>query len=386
MIGTPEYIGHMNRRLILSYLQKNGPQTRKAISSVLGLSFPSVSANIDALMEKNLVHAHQQGLSSASSGRKPMVFEFNANWGNIVSIDIGRRRIRLLLSNALGHLLHAAEFTPDASGQDIILQIQQQYLLLLRSAQVEASQVKHVSFSVPGLVSRDSGQLMLAPFIHESLRNTRIDLYWADTFKVRTSIQNNVNLAAIAERWQGAGQGYANIAYIEIAMGVGSALIINGEMVTGHHGAAGEIAYMLPGTEHRRDHFEEEGALEDILSAYSVEQRMRELAPGQQISARDLFEEGAERTFHALLGEVRKHLAMTLVNISALVDPEILIVGGGFGKALATHFPEFFEGMLRNHLPFPPRLVPAALDGNASAVGGLAFALRLLHDEPGYYE
>jgi predicted NBD/HSP70 family sugar kinase len=72
---------------------------------------------------------------------------------------------------------------------------------------------------------------------------------------------------------------------------------------------------------------------------------------------------------------------MTLVNLTAVINPELIIVGGGLGVALLRHDRGYFTEFLRAHVPYVPKLVEPLLDENAALLGAAAYALRLIHDE-----
>jgi len=381
MAGTPELIGGMNRQLILSHLQKQGPSTRGDLSRALGLSFPSVSANLETLLQRGMVTTRVLE-SAPGGGRRPAQYAYNAQWGNISAVDLGRHRVRLMVCDALGNRLASGAFIPEEGAVPVPEQVLSRFLALLEEAGVPRDKVKLVSFGIPGLLDPETGHQVFAPFLHPSLRRHRMDLYFEEKLGLKTCIQNSVNLAAIAEKWQGAGVNRRNIVYVDLAVGLGSALILNGDLYDGHSGAAGEIGYMLPGVAHRRKAFEEEGVLEKFLSAYELQRKIAGRSPGGTVEG---LIAGEDAALAPLLEELKAHYAMTLVNLAAVVNPEVIISGGGVGKALATLHGDFLEAALKAHVPYPPRLLPAQLDGNASVLGAVAYALRLLHNDASHY-
>lgn len=381
MAGKPELIGGMNRQLILSHLQKQGPGTRGDLSRALGLSFPAVSANLETLLQRGMVTSRV--LSSApGGGRRPTLYAYNPQWGNIAAVDLGRHRVRLMACDALGNRLAADAFIPEEGAQPVPEQILARFLALLGDAGVPLNKVKLVSFGIPGLLDPETGRQVFAPFLHPTLREHRMDLYFREKLGLSTCIQNSVNLAAIAEKWQGAGMNCRDIVYVDLAVGLGSALILNGDLYDGHSGAAGEIGYMLPGVAHRRQDFEEEGVLEKFLSAYELQRKIAARSAGGTVEGLIAGEDGA---LAPLLDELKAYYAMTLVNLAAVINPEVIISGGGVGKALAARHGDYLEAELKAHVPYPPRLLPAQLDGNASVLGAVAYALRLLHDDASHY-
>lgn len=384
--GKPEILGEMNKKLILDHLQKNGPQSRADLSRALGLSFPAVSTNMESLLEKKLVSVCRDACGAESGiGRKPVVFEYNQGWGYVMGIDLGRHRIRMMICDAVGTVIKTSSFATSDDKMEIFAMIDERFEGLLRGSGVPLEKLKHISIGVPGILNEETDQLTLVPFLNEALRSIRIDTYLRNKYSIATSLKNSVNLAAIAEKWQGAGVGYSDIIYVDSAVGLGSALILNGSLVNGFNGAAGEIGYMLPDIALSRESYDEEGALEKILSGKRIQQHMVSQSHLSQASARDLFEGDNQAMWQPYLSDIRKYFAQTLVNLAAVVNPEVIIVGGGLGNALVRHNQGYFESFLRAHVPFPPKLLPSKLDENASVLGAVAVGLRQLHDDPAYF-
>ena len=95
-------------------------------------------------------------------------------------------------------------------------------------------------------------------------------------------------------------------------------------------------------------------------------------------------DEGAfsgQRQRKLYMDDIRNYLAMTLVNLVAVINPQVIIVGGGLGRFLMKTEKAFFEEFLRAHVPYVPKLENSTLDENASLLGAAAYALRLVHDK-----
>ncbi|OPZ69835.1 MAG: Beta-glucoside kinase [Firmicutes bacterium ADurb.Bin467] len=383
MVGKPEILGEMNKKLILDHLRKCGPQSRADLSRNLGMSFPTVSTNVEALLENELIAViDAPDAADFAAGRRPILFGYNADWGYVVSMDMGRSRIRMMVLNVAGDVVKTVGFKLKSSnGLDMLEEIDRAFLSLLSDASVPLEKVRFVSIGMPGILDPNTNRLELAPFLNEALRANRIDQHLERKYGLRTTTENSVNLAAIAEKWQGAGVEYSDIVYVDLAVGIGSALILGGELVTGHNGAAGEIGYMLPGIAFRRKVYDEEGVLEKILSASEIERRMVMQSQHPGANTRDLFEGEGAQFWEPYLEDIRSYLAMTLVNLVAVLNPELVIVGGGLGKALLRHDRAYFTEFLRAHVPYVPKLVEPLLDENAALLGAAAYALRLIHDE-----
>lgn len=368
MVGKPELLAEMNKKLILDYLRKCGPQSRAELSRSLGLSFPSVSTNVEALLDGGLIRVREATANEEiGAGRKPVLFEYNADWGYVVSIDLGRYRVRMMVCNAAGTELKTVSFhLRGLQDGEVMNEIDRQFCDLLLQTNIPMEKVCCVCVGMPGIVNAKTGGLDAAPFLNQVLRTQRVDIHLAQKYNLKTCTGNSVNFAAIAEKWQGAGVEYSDIVYLDGAVGIGSAIIIGGNLVTGHNGAAGEVGYMLTDPAYRRETFNEIGPLEALF-----------YRPG---AARDtMLEDGT--LSEEEIKKIRDYFAMAMVNLAAVVNPEVIIVGGGFGQAMMKRFGRYFEEYLKAHVPYVPRLIRSELDGNAAVMGAAAYALRLMHDE-----
>lgn len=378
--GKPEILAEINKKLILDYLRKCGPQSRAELSRNLGLSFPSVSANVECLLANDLIRVVEGNTGEdVSAGRKPVLFRYNSEWGYVVSIDLGRSRLRMMVCNVGGGEEAKVSFPLDQLHDDRILEeIDGHFTRLLEQTGIPLEKVHCVSVAMPGIPDVRTGRLESSPFLSETLRSHRIDTFLAQKYGLRTCIENAVNFAAIAEKWQGAGVEYSDIVYVDCAVGMGSALILDGKLITGFNGAAGEIGYMIPGIAFCRKTYDEEGVLEKLLAGCEVERRLAMLSQGAD------GDEGAfsgQRQRKLYMDDIRNYLAMTLVNLVAVINPQVFIVGGGLGRFLMKTEKAFFEEFLRAHVPYVPKLENSTLDENASLLGAAAYALRLVHDK-----
>ena len=379
-VGKPELLAGINQRLILDDLRKLGPRSRADLSRDLGLSFPSVSSNVETLLAQGFITVQEADTrEEGASGRKPIRYAYNASWGYVVAVDLGRSHIRMMVCDMTGRPLNTSEFALRNVSEDALpKKIDNLFERLLADAQVELEKVRCVNVAMPGILNTETQQLEAAPFLNRAIRQQRVDKHLEAKYGVRTCAGNAVNCAAIAEKWQGAGIHYSDIVYVDCSVGVGSAIILNGELVTGFNGAAGEIGYMLPGLPFRRAAYEEVGVLEKILASAEIERRMNLISNGSA-SVRDLFSD--EDFWAPCLEDIRNYLALALVNITAMINPEIIIVGGRFGQVLMSHYADYFREVLKAHVPFTPKLAKAALDDRAVLLGGAGYALRLVRDE-----
>jgi predicted NBD/HSP70 family sugar kinase len=200
-------------------------------------------------------------------------------------------------------------------------------------------------------------------------------------------VENNVNLAAIGERWAGVARGVSSFVFVAIGAGVGMGIVIDDELVRGAHGAAGEIAYVPsrtdPFDERHRLHggLEDEIGAEGILAAYA-QAVASDGAPGAGVSsAQEVFElagRGDERAAAVVQGVARR-LGIAIATVCAVIDPELVVLGGGIGSNAALVGP--VRAAVAALLPLASRIETSRLGDRAALYGAVAVALRRARGE-----
>ncbi|WP_433433702.1 ROK family protein [Nonomuraea sp. CA-141351] len=227
-----------------------------------------------------------------------------------------------------------------------------------------------VGFSTCGVI-RD-GVVRLAPNVPgwEGLELPRLlkEEYGA----VPVAIDNDVNAAAAAELRWGALRGVSTGVYVNLGTGLAAALVVDGRVVPGAHGAAGEIGYLqvTPGEPAFADG---RVPLEERVSGGALAARGTALL-GRPTTAAELLAEAGARE---LVEEALRTLAMSVANLCVMFDPERLVVGGGMMGAADLIMPRLAAEVARA-VPFPPELRPARFADDAPLLGALALARAAL--------
>ncbi|WP_424535949.1 ROK family protein [Sphaerisporangium viridialbum] len=186
------------------------------------------------------------------------------------------------------------------------------------------------------------------------------------------AIDNDVNAAAAAELRWGALQGARTGLYLNLGTGLAAALVVDGAVVPGAHGAAGEIGYLLsrPGDP---AFAEGHAPLEEVVSGHALAQRGSALL-GRPVSAASLFEAGGDPAVRALLDGAVEALAMAVANVCVVLDPDRVVIGGGLMGASGQIMPRL-TAEIRRAVPFPPEIMAARFIDDAPLYGALALAL-----------
>jgi len=196
------------------------------------------------------------------------------------------------------------------------------------------------------------------------------------------TFENDVNLAALAERAHGHGRNVENFVFLSVGTGVGMALVIDGQVYRGAHGAAGEIAYMPLGMGDPHDPANRRrGAFEEAAAAAGVVRMAKKLGMRMPQTPETIFV-AARRGNHTASRVVdmeAARLALAIATVTPVLDPELVILGGGIGRN-GDLLLEPIEHELKQLLPFRPRVVVSALGEDAVLRGAVATALAVARD------
>ncbi|GAA0574194.1 ROK family protein [Kribbella sandramycini] len=356
------------RAVLDRLLTHAGPQTRSELAVACGLSRPTVFAAVERLESLGLVES--LGQRSGLPGRTATLYDVPVAAGCVAGIDIGGSNLRVAVCDVSGTPLAELTRPTQARGAESVVR---QAVELLAEARVAAERAAvpllAVGVSTPGAVDERTVR-----YAWNLGQETPYDLYsqLAAAIDGPVLLENNVNLAAIGEHRHGAGASLSTFAVIAIGAGVGAGIMHNGVLLRGAHGAAGEVGF-LPTARARRGtpaEPDEAGGLALLREARALDPALRDV--------QDLFDRaraGDDRALSLVEDEcLRIHEIVTA--LSAVVDPETVILTGGIGdnELLATRV-----AALAATLPVPINILRSTLAHRASLVGAIATATDHAH-------
>ena len=178
-------------------------------------------------------------------------------------------------------------------------------------------------------------------------------------------LENDINLAALGEQWQGVARGVADFVFLSVGTGMGAGLVLHGELHRGRHGAAGEIDFALIGVGETVDPSAPE------VSALAAEHAGLDGDPRAVFGAARNGDQGAR----AVVEEVARRIALHVAPIAAVADVELVVLGGGIG-ANGDLLLDPVARLLADWLPFPPRVEVSTLGEAAVLTGAVAVGLQ----------
>lgn len=260
-------------------------------------------------------------------------------------IDIGGTAVKVGLFNVNGELLNKWDFTTrkTGNGKDILKDSADFIKGKIAELKLSEEAILGVGVGIPGPV-KDNGEVLELANLGLGHFNIEEDMRALTGLKVKAG--NDANVAALGEVWMGGGKGYKNMVLVTLGTGVGGGIILNGTVLAGSNGAAGEIGHILVNEEEEgRCGCGKQGCLEQYASATGIvrlaKQMLKETKEASimrdyvELSAKAVFDCAKNKDKLALevVEKACHYLGVALAHIAHVIDPEVFVIGGGVSKA-----------------------------------------------------
>ncbi|OLO26931.1 glucokinase [Alkalihalophilus pseudofirmus] len=301
-----------------------------------------------------------------------------------VGVDLGGTTIKLAFVDPYGDIIFKGEVPTNTTngGTNITTDIAKWIDQALEHLGVSKDRLHSIGMGAPGFINMETG------YIYQAVNIGWKDFHLKDRLEMDTSlpvtIDNDANIAALGEMWRGAGNGAKNLLCVTLGTGVGGGVIVNGSIVHGVNGMAGEIGHI---TAIPKGGFPcncgKAGCLETISSATGISRIAKEfvsdfpnsLLANGNINAKMVFEAAEKNDECALkvIDHITYYLGFALANLANSLNPEKIVIGGGVSKAgetllkpLENHFQLFVLPRVAQSVS----IVPATLGNDAGVIGG----------------
>jgi predicted NBD/HSP70 family sugar kinase len=386
--GTPSLLRAINERSLLDYLRSHGPTSRAQLARATRLSKPTVSQALAGLESAGLVRAVGQSISS-KGGRIATLYEPNPAAGYVIGVDIGRGWVRIAVADLSGQTIARSDEPNDAQSASVLVALVSHLAReLVTDAGLSWSQVVHVVIGTPGVFDKQSKRLLFSSNLPEWGRYGLVTEL-QDAFGLSLAIENDANLAALAERAFGWGSAASTFVYITIGTGVGMGIVINGALYRGASGAAGEIGFLPLGLDGEEAVVENPrkpidyvlGMFEEATSAEGIMRQARKQGLAASLSPKQIFDAALQGDTQALVivEQEAYRLAQAIAVIAPILDPELVVLGGGIGQRGELLLPPL-ERKLQQLTPLKPRIVSSRLGDDSVLLGAIATALEVAHN------
>jgi predicted NBD/HSP70 family sugar kinase len=365
--ARPLLLRQMNARTVLEMIRERAPISRAEIARLAGISKPTVSLALRALEDAGLVReAPAPDADGPTYGAT--FYEPDPDAAAVLAIDIGGRYLRSALADVSGSVRAREDaVTAELAAEGILSTIPEVVQRLLAATGVPADRIAGAVVGVPGVVSPGTGEVSLAENV-PGLEGEQVAARLQEALAVPVKVFNDVNLAAIGERDEGAGRDVASFVFVSVGTGLGAGVVVGGELLAGSHGAAGELDLMRPAASG-------DDPSAPAIREYAAETagRARARRPTDTVEIFALARDGDAWALD-VVAEVARRVCAHVVPIAAIVDPELVVLGGGIGGNGDLLLPPLRE-MLERELPFPPTVLTSQLRDDAVLTGALALGV-----------
>jgi predicted NBD/HSP70 family sugar kinase len=340
-----------------------------------------VSQALTVLEKARLVR--EAGRSSGGKGPTAVLYELNPSAGHVVGIDVGRERVRAAVADLAGGVAaRIDEPTRLASAASLIAQLGRVARGVADDAGLRWRDVTVACIGSPGVFGADGDHPTLAHNLPGWSRRGVLDAVRAE-LGTHVLFENDVNLAALGERRLGLGRDVDHFVYLHVGTGVGLGIVIAGEVYRGASGAAGEVGYLpLSATDPHDPANRRRGALESTVGAAALVRAARDagirrtgLTAAQVV---DAARAGDERAV-AVVGKLGARIGLALAGIVPVLDPALVIVGGGVGRN-GDLLLEPIRRELAALSPIQPPVVVSQLGEDAELLGAVSMALDVAQE------
>jgi predicted NBD/HSP70 family sugar kinase len=370
--ARPQLLRALNEQLLLSHIRQLGSCSRAELARLSGLSKPTVSLALANVERSGLVRLC--GQRTGVPGRSAWLYEITPDAGFVLGLDIGLQYLRGALADLTGEIrAKSSARTRASSVSGRVEELTRLADALCATAGVPRSAITQTVIGSPGVYDPTRNAIVLTGGL-AGWNRPQVLARLRDAFGQELVVENDVDAAALAEQAHGHGREFGSFAFVSIGTGIGMGLVLDGRLHRGVHGVAGEIAYMpiSEGGGTDEEDARRRGALEAAGSASAVVRAARRAGMRGPVSARRVFAAAAggdERAAAVVAGEARL-VAKAICAIVTVVDPELVVLGGGIGQA--PGFAAAVTAELRSLAPVMPEVRVSALGTDAVVDGCLA--------------
>ncbi|MDR6684844.1 putative NBD/HSP70 family sugar kinase [Arthrobacter sp. 1088] len=383
---STQLVRRVNASAMLKAMRGAGVVTGTELMASTGLSRATVISICDELVRLGWLQEleNQRGAGDYIKGRPARRFVFDDNAASVLGIDIGANKITAIVADMAGTPLSQVTMpfrTYNVSANERADVLDRIAADVLKKAGVPADSILAVSVGVAAPVSRD-GEVLT---VQEFWKSFDVRGIVAERHGWQVLVENDANLAALAERWQGTAQGVDNLVVMLAGDRLGSGILESGRLLHGQLGGFGELGYLdtvdgvgdTYGIAHYAVLWGRE-ALDDTPTT-----KLRELCGDDPaaLTAEMVFKAAAEGDHAArqALDRVAHRMARVIGSISTLVNPELVVIAGAVAASAHALIPAI-EKQLPDFTFTPPRLATSTLGDRIVSLGAIRHALDYVEE------
>jgi predicted NBD/HSP70 family sugar kinase len=362
--AVPALLRTLNERTVLEAVRATGPISRAEVARHTGISRPTVSLVLRSLLEDGLVRETAHDPEGPHYGA--VYYEADPEAAVVLGVDFGSRAVRTALCDLSGGVRAREEIRSRGSVEERIDALASSVRSLLRTSRLPGDLLENAVVALPAVVHPTEGRVSEADLPGLGASDLREQLERA--LRVPVKLENDVNLAAVAEQRRGVAEDVADFAFLLVGAGLGAAVMLDRRLHRGYNGNAGELDAVR------------NGRTDDVDPCVaSLSQLAGDLAVGREtvleppFDVQELFAAAGsgDAIAVAVVEEAARRIALHVLPLAATLDLPLVVLGGSVGANPALLEP--VRRHLDDLLPFPaPRIEVSALGEAAVIEGALA--------------
>lgn len=369
-VGHLELIRRINRSIILNTIKSEQPISRAQVAKRLNLSKATVSSIVDELIQKKLIMEYGDCPIPGGVGRPSTMLGFNPESAYCIGIDIGGTKLLLIITDLVGNIRYEKKLPTSNRIEDLVEIVHSS----LEASGLKEPDIFGMGVGVPGTVLPD-GVVVRAKALQWN--NFPLQQLLSEAFPFPVYVGNDVNLAALGERWLGSGEQVDDMLFISLGTGIGSALVCNGRLVLGTQSRSGEMGYFLE----RQD--VENGRLNRLGFQGVLEQKCSGTALSSHgHTAEELFQ-AYRRGDPQGIEVIEKFIldfSVAIANCISLLNPAKVVIGGGVSDSMDTVIFRIRDEVAQM-TPMQADICLATLGVRAGALGAISYASHQIEQQ-----
>ncbi len=381
----------INEAIVINLIRERQPVSRVDIAGASGLEEGTISRIVQRFLKQGLVFESGVGPSTPAGGRKPRFLHINPTKRCAVGVEIGPQETLLALSDLNGHLHQLRRIPHSRQHMPFLAEVAAAIQDLIRFAK-HYQEIGGVGVSLPGLLDVKEGVVLegenlgwggnipVGAILRSGIKK-EIPLYY----------ENGARLCALGEIWFGTAHfpGFRDMVFVDVSEGVGTGIIINGQLYHGHQHGAGEFGHVCIDPAGPRCSCGSAGCLEALASDYATLERYRQKrqsAPDSNGLRTDVTDvativdlaRNGDRTALATIQETGHYLGLGIAPILYGLNPEAVIIGGKIAEAWPLISGKVLDSLATRVSPAyrqATKILPSTLHIRPSLLGSIALVL-----------
>jgi len=391
-IGSFQLMKSMNRSLILNIIRRNEPISRADIAKLTKLTPPTVSNLVKELLQAGIVV--EQKLGESSGGRKPTLLTLNGENFHVIGLDIGSRNIKTIITTITGKLLAKENLAlPSRISKEMLLNLMKEAIYTItKSTHIDIDKIIGIGVAMHGIVDIKKGESIFAPNLE--LENIPIKEVLEKEFNMAVNVENDARAMSLGELWFGRGSNHDSFVCINVGLGIGAGIVINGKLFHGSNCISGEIGHMVIDVNGPKCTCGNFGCLQTFASGPAIAEAVRKhLKLGytgaiSELSGKNPDNVTGEMVYKAAklgdqlcisaLEQAGHYLGIGLTNLIHTLNPGKIIIGGGVSNASEYVFDAIHRTVAQKALVKPAKntkIVISKFGDDATVMGAVALIL-----------